>query len=84
MHFSAASVLLMLIMLTDLPKNDTDCDGKAYILDRKYPDREKAWRQKSCYFLGFKFFVLFHMYRIFYSYKNIGKLIFANKHQILV
>lgn len=35
MHSSAASVFLLLIMLTDLPKNDTDCDSKAYSLDRK-------------------------------------------------
>lgn len=35
MHFSAARALLMLIMLADLLKNGTDCDGKACSLDRK-------------------------------------------------
>lgn len=32
----------------------------------------------------FRFFALFHVYWIFYSYKNIEKLVFSNKHQILV
>lgn len=77
MHFSAASVLLMLIILTDLPKNDTDCDGKAYILDRKYPDREKAWRQKSCYFLGLSFlfcFICIGFFTLIKTLKNLFSL----------
>lgn len=74
MHFSAASVLLMLIMLTDLPKNDTDCDGKAYLLDRKYPDKEKVWSQKSCYFLGLSFLFCFIFIGVFTLIKTLKNL----------
>lgn len=65
----------MLIMLTDPPNKDTDYAGKkAYTLDRKRPDGEKLWKQKSCSFLGLGFLFCFISIRSFTVVKTSQKL----------
>lgn len=52
------SIVLMLIMLTDPPNEDTDYAGKkGYTLDSRQPDGEKLWKQKFCSFLALGFFL---------------------------
>lgn len=53
-----AGIVLMLIMLTDPPNEDTDYAGKkAYTLDSKQRDGGKTMEAKALLLPGFRFFV---------------------------
>ena len=70
-----AGIVLMLIMLTDLPNEDTDYAGKkAYTLDSEQPDGGKTMEAKVLFLPGFiLFLVCFMHFRSFTVIKTLQK-----------